>query len=436
MHHDVASQAWVTSTLADIVPGDQRSMDSIGKLIQARQSSASESAFDLRLRVGPLLWGTWLSIALLMLTLHHAWIYFRHYRSPDGRNTRDAEGGPRYVSRSGSSSHDHDRATHHDPLWLRIVVTVLIAICSLGVLNNMILCWLYTVTHFGDFVYLQSQPWPFVVFGVLTGLSGCMVQMFLLTRLWKLMRSYFVAALIVALSFTSYGSGLWSCWILVNNSRYDQRDTVRVSISLWLTLSAATDIVLAGLLLWRLVKARQETLQFSQSTMSEPLKKLIVLIIESGAAIAVVQTAGYVFFRIFESSNIPTALAMCLPSVYTLTLLFNLNIRQTLRRAMFKRQLDVSANVAKHDTGEKAVPPYGHRSGSSRVNTSSHQRMSVASAILVSRTESQVIEHDDDFPVDESGATLSRLSPSEPVVVPLQSLASGGFDAKTPDELV
>ncbi|KAK4046342.1 hypothetical protein OIV83_006123 [Microbotryomycetes sp. JL201] len=392
--------------------------------------------------------------------MHQAWIYFRSY-APRHRtyasNTGHVEGAPRYASSSGSVPHDHGQATHHDPIWVRLVMAILVTVCSLGVLNNMILSWLYTVTHFGNFDYLQSQPWPFVgtsrtvknahcnsakdadielpsvfiaVFGILTGLSGCIVQMFLLTRLWKLMRNYLIAGLVIGMSFTSYGSGLWSCWILVNNSRYDERDTVRVSISLWLTLSAATDVVIAALLLWRLVKARQETIQFSQSAMSEPLKKLIILIIESGAAIAIVQTVGYVFFRIFESSNIPTALAMCLPSVYTLTALFNLNIRDALRRAMFKKQMDMSANVVvnqiREDIKEKRAPG------------SSNQRGSIASAILVSRTESQIVEEGESFQPSTTGTTRVRSSLSTPIVVPLSTpqSASDLEDAKSPAEFV
>ncbi|KAK4052598.1 hypothetical protein OIO90_004226 [Microbotryomycetes sp. JL221] len=154
--------------------------------------------------------------------------------------------------------------------------------------------------------------------------------------------------------------------------------------------------------------------------MSEPLKRLIILIIESGTAVAIVQIAGYAFFRIFESSNIPTGLAMCLPSVYTLTMLFNLNIRETLRRAIHARALDARPRVRDRAVVDLEDEKLGTtskrritRTDSGQVN-SSQTRHSIVSAIYVSRTESQVIEEGDDFSVTRAPA--SRVEPSRPTV--------------------
>lgn len=112
-------------------------------------------------------------------------------------------------------------------------------------------------------------------------------------------------------------------------------------------------------------------------------------------------------FNPIRPITVPTGLAMCLPFLYTLTLLFNLNIRRSLSRqtvvVSHSARVDAiaagpDANIIPVKTGRSNWPNMSTGGASSyHAAESASTRLSVVSGIRISRTESQVVDTMDEY---------------------------------------
>ncbi|KAJ6525053.1 hypothetical protein DFH09DRAFT_1188984 [Mycena vulgaris] len=167
----------------------------------------------------------------------------------------------------------------HDNWTLKLLVTSAIAIDSVSMIANYASVYLYTITHWGNLAYLQNQYWPIPLYMFTTGIVAALAQSFLAGRYWLLT---------------------------------------------WLVAEAVTDISIALALLLEFRKVKSS---FKETR--SLLNRLTAQTIRTGAAGATIALAILVAYLANNESNVPTGIAYCLGRVYCLTMLANLNIRQT-----------------------------------------------------------------------------------------------------------
>lgn len=103
-------------------------------------------------------------------------------------------------------------------------------------------------------------------------------------------------------------------------------------MSVWLTSSAAADVLIAAVLIFHLNRVRKTAARFEQSALSSNLKRLIRVAVETGS----VTSAGAVIivsiYLANPEENVSTGLCFGLGRAYSLTLLMNLNAAHNLAK--------------------------------------------------------------------------------------------------------
>ncbi|KAJ6528234.1 hypothetical protein DFH09DRAFT_1371269 [Mycena vulgaris] len=247
--------------------------------------------------LGALLVGTWANSILYTVEVIQAAYYYRHFK--------------------------------HDNWMLKLLVTSAIAIDSVSMIANYSSVYLYTITHWGNLAYLQNQYWashfsPVPLYVFATGAVAALSQGFLAVRYWLLTRNKFITLTLFFFITVATGGAFASAVTIAVFPRYDDRGNVIIPATTWFVSEAVADIsiALALLLEFRKIKSSfRETRSL--------FNRLVAQTIQTGAAGATIALAILVAYLVNNESNVPTGIAYCLGHVYCLTMLANLNIRQT-----------------------------------------------------------------------------------------------------------
>ncbi|KAJ6529130.1 hypothetical protein DFH09DRAFT_1185255 [Mycena vulgaris] len=229
--------------------------------------------------LGPLLVGTWANSILYSVEVILAAYYYRHFK--------------------------------HDNWMLKLLVTSAIVIDSVSMIAN------YAS------VYL-NQYWPLPLYILATGVVAALAQGFLAARYWLLTKNKFITLILFLFITVAIGGVFASAVTITIFPGYHDRGNVVIPATISLVTEAVTDtsITLALLLEFRKVKSSfKETRSL--------VNRLVVQTIQTGAAGSTIVLAILVTFLADNESNVPTGISYCLGRVYCLTMLANLNIRQT-----------------------------------------------------------------------------------------------------------
>ncbi|KAL8276818.1 hypothetical protein RQP46_010749 [Phenoliferia psychrophenolica] len=196
-------------------------------------------------------------------------------------------------------------ATYHDdPLWTRCLVGFSL-ICDLfGVLCS------YAVVYLCDLEFLVGpKEWPEAAI-----LGG---------------------AFATAITFLLYP-------LLTD---YDQ---IKVPVTVWYSTSAANDALLAITLVVLLSVARKKVSK-STSHVYHPLGRLIRSAAETGSLPAVWTVVQMIIFLVVPATNLSSAMSVVTGRLYTLTLLYNLNLRRRAAKSLFNSDgmLDTSGEESR-----------------------------------------------------------------------------------------
>jgi hypothetical protein len=160
-----------------------------------------------------------------------------------------------------------------------------------------------------------------------TGTTAFVVQMFLIRRYHHFARIPAVTWSLVLTAFLS----LSSCYILavteiVHNSYFARnRKLIRISGTIWIVLTVVTDCFIAAALVVQLHRMK------SGFKSSESLiRRITVITIQTGTVTSILQLIGLGTFLGSIQGNLSIAVGFCIGCVYTLTMLHNLNERNTL----------------------------------------------------------------------------------------------------------
>ncbi|KAG7086314.1 hypothetical protein E1B28_002278 [Marasmius oreades] len=245
--------------------------------------------------LGGLLGGTWANSYLFMVEIIMAFRYFSRFRE--------------------------------DPLWLKFVVCMTLAVDLTSTINHYACAYMYTVIHWGDRDFLQNQNWTFPVYLVTTGASAVIVQQFLIYRFWTLTNGRIVTAYLALASLAAFGGAIATAVIVVQHSTFGERGAVRIPVTIWLIASAVADISIAATLIFVLQKYKTP-FRKTQSL----IKQLTTLAIQTGSPGSILAAIALIVYLKDPDGNISVGIGFTLGRVYAITLLNNLISREKIRR--------------------------------------------------------------------------------------------------------
>ncbi|KAJ6554858.1 hypothetical protein B0H19DRAFT_1377538 [Mycena capillaripes] len=241
---------------------------------------------------GPLLIGTWVSSLLYMAELIQVVYYFRHFK--------------------------------HDDWKLKTRVTVTFAIDTVSILGNYACVYLYTIRHAGDPVYLSNQNWPMVVYLVATAIVAVLVQSFLVERYWRFTENIIITLFLSLLILAACG-GTFACGMVVALfPSFKDRAKFQIPGTIWVVTQAVADLVIAAALFWEFRKINPG----SKQTRSM-LNRLAVRTIRTGTMSAIIAAVALMTYLLNKESNATVGIGFCIGRIYVLTMLSNLNFRDS-----------------------------------------------------------------------------------------------------------
>ncbi|KAF7347080.1 hypothetical protein MVEN_01462000 [Mycena venus] len=243
---------------------------------------------------GALLIGTWASSLLYTAELYQVVYYYRHFKNDNWR--------------------------------LKTLVWVAFFIDTVALLNDYACVYLYTITHAGDTAYLADQNWTIPVYVFTTIFVAIAAQTFLVTRYWKFTRKNFITLFLCLLIFAGF-AGSFTCGVMVAIfPAFKDRSKLQIPAILWLITEAAADLGIAAALLWEFLRAR------TTSTETRNLvNRLVTVTLQTGTAAATIAVTSLVGYLLNEEGNIGIGIAWCLGRTYVLSMLSNLNVRESGR---------------------------------------------------------------------------------------------------------
>ncbi|KAM0751444.1 hypothetical protein T439DRAFT_325577 [Meredithblackwellia eburnea MCA 4105] len=263
-----------------------------------------------------------------------------------------------------------------DAKAMRVVVVSLVLLDTVAMGSNCAAIYLSMAKHWGDLAWLLKQHWPLPLFIFATGVSGAVVHVFLLRRVWHLLPKTIV---LVPLSLIAAASlaGAIATSVIVWQSPSPSFTIPRTNKTtiIWLACTAGTDLALAATLVARLYHVREKVANFEQSQLREPLLQLIRTTIETGTVTAL---CALIVLILYFTTSATTAVAVSywLSHLYSITLLTSTtrhrNTPSTLSGSQvagvnstvvnFEESMGEMRERARRATATGSIPGAGHRS--------------------------------------------------------------------------
>ncbi|KAJ6481970.1 hypothetical protein C8R45DRAFT_315916 [Mycena sanguinolenta] len=246
---------------------------------------------------GALLIGTWASSLLYMAELLQVVYYFRNFKK--------------------------------DRWKLKSYVAVTFAIDTISAVADYACVYLYTITHAGDVVYLTKQNWAVPLWTISTNFVALLVQSFLAFRYWRFTNNTIIACFLSILILAAFGGGIYSALTIILFPAVKDRDKLLISGTVYIVTQVSADFIIAGALVREFM--RTKSMFKEQRRVHNMLNRLVFHTIQTGAMTAVVGVLALVIFLINDETNIPVGILYISGRVYVLSMLINLNVRESGR---------------------------------------------------------------------------------------------------------
>ncbi|KAH8923968.1 hypothetical protein BT69DRAFT_1349773 [Atractiella rhizophila] len=163
----------------------------------------------------------------------------------------------------------------------------------------------YTVTNWGNESYLLRQGWQFPAYVLLTASVAIIVQSYFIQRYLRLSRNPIVTGLLAVLALLAFAGSIALSATVIKYTEYTERGHIKVPAILW-----------AG------TKALCETRKL--------IAALCLLAIETSTPTAVIAVTALITYLQNNATNVPTGMLFNLGRAYSITLLVNLLMRESL----------------------------------------------------------------------------------------------------------
>ncbi|KAF7366365.1 hypothetical protein MSAN_00893000 [Mycena sanguinolenta] len=243
--------------------------------------------------------GTWASSLLYMAELHQAVYYFSNFKQDNWK--------------------------------LKSYVAVAFAIDTISAIGDYACVYLYTITHAGDLVYLTKQNWAVPLYVISTTCVAFLVQSFLAFLYWRFTTNKIFVCFLSILILAALGGGITSGITVVLFPAFKDRNKTRIFGTFWIVTQLSADLIIAGALVLELMKAK--SLFKAQRRVNNMLNRLVLHTIRTGTVTAVIALLALIAFLIDIETNIPVGILYTSGRVYVLSMLINLNIRDSSGRS-------------------------------------------------------------------------------------------------------
>ncbi|KAF7341401.1 hypothetical protein MVEN_01876900 [Mycena venus] len=201
------------------------------------------------------------------------------------------------------------------------LVWVAFLIDTVGLLDDYVCVYLYTITHAGGpelsivprpaalilFIRLQVtqhlfhvvlhwQSIPVCTFT--TAAVAIVVQTFLVIRYWKFAPKHVIALFLCLLILAGFG-GSFTCGMMVALfPAFKDRFKLKIPVVLWLVTEAVADLGITAALLWEFLRTRS-----TSTETRNVLNGLVTVTLRTGTATAAVAVAALVGYYLNQESN-------------------------------------------------------------------------------------------------------------------------------------
>ncbi|KAK0196088.1 hypothetical protein F5146DRAFT_1133551 [Armillaria mellea] len=177
---------------------------------------------------------------------------------------------------------------------------------------------------FGDVEALTRMHFSWLTVPIISGVVACVGQVFYAYRIFILSKSGIAPIFVICVSLTSSVAAMITgvfCFQAGNVTKLNNRKT-SIVVGIWCGSSALCDIIIAICMTYYLMRSNT-SLRRTRILVT----KLICLIIETGAATAVVALLNLIIFYAFPQETYYTTTAGIMPKLYSNTVLVVLNSR-------------------------------------------------------------------------------------------------------------
>ncbi|KAF7359880.1 hypothetical protein MVEN_00713600 [Mycena venus] len=241
---------------------------------------------------GALLLGTWAALLLSGLVLSEAVKYFTLF--PD------------------------------DP-WSRkglVILTLTFGIAA--VIGDCANTYLPLVTYYGNAEAIQKVYWPLPLYSIANQLLAIIVDCYLIYRFYSLSKNIWATISLYGILLLALAGYLVGFVPLVRGSSLADRDEARIGAMITFISMVVCDLLIAAGLVWNL-----RSMKSSFAHTNTFIKRVMVGAIQTGSATSVCSLLLLITFLKNPESNVPTFFIFLFAPLYTLTLLFNFNIRRS-----------------------------------------------------------------------------------------------------------
>ncbi|GLB41344.1 hypothetical protein LshimejAT787_0905590 [Lyophyllum shimeji] len=217
----------------------------------------------------------------------------------------------------------------NDPWYLKYLVaaTAFLDTAHMMMISHML--WYYLVSGYNDPARLERIVWSLVMEALCTGLTGCLVQCFYLTRVWVLSkRNKFLTGFILLIVLATAAMG--TVWVILamQLKTYDDLLTISgITISIN-ALSVTSDVLIAGSLVYMLHHARTG---FRKS--DTMINKLMIFVVNTGVLTSLFAIAALLSIVLDPYRLIYAGFYYCIGRLYTNSFLATLNGREMVKRS-------------------------------------------------------------------------------------------------------
>ncbi|KAJ6462788.1 hypothetical protein C8R47DRAFT_95733 [Mycena vitilis] len=214
-------------------------------------------------------------------------------------------------------------STFPDDSWHRKgLVILLLTLCVGALFGEYGTTYLPAVTYWGDVQGLIRVWWTSPLAQFCNAIAGIIVDFYLIYRFYSLSKNLLITLILSAMTLLALAGFLIIIVLLPHRSIVD-RPTLTIGAIISFAATALVDVLIAAGLIWKL---RGMKSNFAQTNTF--LKRVMVGAVRTGSITAICSILVLVAFLNNKDTDVSTFFTYQFAPLYTLTLLFNFNLRR------------------------------------------------------------------------------------------------------------
>ncbi|KAJ7895346.1 hypothetical protein B0H13DRAFT_2338944 [Mycena leptocephala] len=177
----------------------------------------------------------------------------------------------------------------------------------------------------GNLQALELVGWAWFSVPVMGSTIGCIGQLFFAWRIAIFGKSWYIPAVIAAVTLFQFGAGVWSGVLILRAKTFQelQFHSLKVPAS-WLAATAFCDLVIVAATAFYVYK--QRTPDFSRTTLAA-LSRILKVTVETGVLCALFALVNLYLFVTYSGNNYHLGICIYLSKVYSNSMMVVLNSR-------------------------------------------------------------------------------------------------------------